>query len=42
MDGGVVTLKGQVDSLAERDAAVGTAFAARGVTRVVDQLEVVA
>lgn len=42
VDGGVVTLKGQVDSLAERDAAVGTAFAARGVTRVVDQLEVIA
>jgi osmotically-inducible protein OsmY len=40
VEGGVVTLRGRVASLAERDAAVGTAFAARGVTRVVDALEV--
>jgi len=38
--GGVVTLHGQVDSLAERDAAMGTALAAKGVTRVVDRLDV--
>ena len=40
VDGGVVTLRGTVDSLAEHDAAIGTAYAARGVTRVVDRLEV--
>lgn len=40
VDGGVVTLSGTVDSLAERDAAMGTAFAAKGVTRVVDRIEV--
>lgn len=40
VDGGVVTLRGTVDSLAEHDAAIGTAHAAEGVTRVVDQLEV--
>jgi osmotically-inducible protein OsmY len=40
VEGGVVTLHGQVDSLAERDAAMGTAFAAKGVTRVIDRLEV--
>jgi osmotically-inducible protein OsmY len=38
VDGGVVTLRGQVDSLAEHDATVGTARAAKGVTRVVDRL----
>ncbi|HVZ42855.1 MAG TPA: BON domain-containing protein [Ramlibacter sp.] len=40
VDGGVVTLTGKVGSLSEHEAAVGTAFAARGVTRVVDRLEV--
>ncbi len=42
VEGGVVTLRGTVDTLAERQAAVGTAFAARGVSRVVDQLDVAA
>ena len=41
VDGGVVTLRGQVHSLAEHKAALGTAHAAKGVTRVVDRLEVV-
>ena len=41
VDGGVVTLRGQVHSLAEHRAAIGTARAAKGVTRVVDRLEVV-
>lgn len=40
VDGGVVTLRGKVDSLREREAAVGTAWSAKGVTRVVDQLEI--
>lgn len=40
VDGSVVTLSGKVHSLAEHDAAIGTAFAARGVTRVVDRLQV--
>ena len=40
VDGGVVTLNGKVHSLAEHDAAVGAAFTARGVSRVVDKLEV--
>lgn len=40
VEGGVVTLSGKVDSIAERDAAVGTAFSARGVSRVVDHLRV--
>ncbi|MEJ8837883.1 BON domain-containing protein [Ramlibacter sp. AN1133] len=40
VEGGVVTLHGQVDSLAEHDAVMGTAFAAKGVTRVIDRLEV--
>lgn len=40
VDGGVVTLTGKVDSMAEHDAAIGTAFSARGVARVVDQLRV--
>jgi osmotically-inducible protein OsmY len=42
VDGGVVTLSGRVHSLAEHEAALGTAYAARGVTRVVDRLDVVA
>lgn len=40
VEGGEVTLRGTVDSLAEHDAAIGTARAARGVTRVVDRLHV--
>lgn len=40
VEGSVVTLRGKVHSLAEREAAVGAAFAARGVSRVVDKLEV--
>jgi VCBS repeat-containing protein len=42
VNGAVVTLKGRVHSLAERKAAIGTAYAAHGVSRVVDQLEVAA
>jgi osmotically-inducible protein OsmY len=42
VDGGVVTLRGKVHSLAEHDAAVGAAFSASGVSRVVDKLEVTA
>lgn len=42
VDGGVVTLRGEVGSMAEHDAVLGTAHAARGVTRVVDRLEIVA
>jgi osmotically-inducible protein OsmY len=42
VEGGVVTLSGVVHSLPERDAAIGTASAAKGVSRVVDRLEVVA
>jgi osmotically-inducible protein OsmY len=38
--GGIVTLKGKVHSLAERDAAVGVAFTARGVSQVIDKIEV--
>ncbi|MGV3569371.1 MAG: BON domain-containing protein [Ramlibacter sp.] len=41
VDGGVVTLSGTVESMAELDAVMGTARAAKGVTRVVDQLEVI-
>jgi osmotically-inducible protein OsmY len=40
VDGGVVTLRGQVHSLAEREAAVGAAFSATGVSRVVDKLKI--
>lgn len=40
VDGGVVTLRGNVRSLAEREAAVGAAFSAPGVARVVDKLQV--
>ncbi len=42
VDGSVVTLLGTVGSLSEHDAAVGTATAAKGVTRVVDRLQVAA
>jgi osmotically-inducible protein OsmY len=40
VEGNVVTLRGKVHSLAEREAAAGAAFSARGVSRVVDKLEV--
>jgi len=40
VEGGVVTLSGKVDSLAEHDAAMGVAFSAHGVSRVVDHLQV--
>lgn len=40
VDGAVVTLDGKVHSLAERDAAIGAAYSARGVSTVVDHLEV--
>ena len=40
VDGAVVTLRGEVDSLAEHDAAVGAAIATHGVSRVVDHLVV--
>lgn len=40
VEGGVVTLRGDVDSLSERDAALAAAAATRGVSRVVDQLSI--
>ena len=40
VEGGVVTLSGKVHSMAEHDAAVGVAFSAHGVSRVVDHLQV--
>lgn len=40
VDGGTVTLSGTVASLAEHDAAIGAAFGTRGVTSVVDKLQV--
>ena len=40
VEGGVVTLSGKVHSMAEHDAAVGVAFAAHGVSHVVDHLQV--
>jgi osmotically-inducible protein OsmY len=40
VDGGVVTLKGKVHSLPEHEAALGAAWATRGVSRVVDKLQV--
>jgi osmotically-inducible protein OsmY len=40
VEDGTVTLSGSVDSLAEHDAAIGAAFGTRGVTSVVDKLEV--
>lgn len=42
VDGGIVTLKGRVDSMAEHDAAIGTATASPGVARVVDRISVAA
>jgi len=41
VSGSVVTLSGKVDSMSEHDAALLTAGAARGVSRVVDKLQVV-
>ena len=40
VEGGIVTLSGKVDSLAEHEAAVGAAFGTRGVSTVVDKLDV--
>ena len=40
VDGGVVTLRGTVCSLAEREAAIGAAFSAPGVARVINEIEV--
>lgn len=40
VDGSVVTLRGQVGSLPEHDAAIGTALGTKGVTRVVDEVVV--
>lgn len=40
VDGGIVTLSGTVDSLADHDAAIGAAFGTRGVTSVIDKLDV--
>lgn len=40
VEGGVVTLSGTVHSAAEHDAAVGVAFSAKGVSHVVDHLQV--
>ena len=42
VDGSEVTLRGEVDSFAEHEAAIGTAFAAKGVTRVIDELSLAA
>lgn len=41
VDGGAVTLRGEVGSMAEHHAVLGTAAASKGVVRVIDQLEVV-
>ncbi len=40
VDGSVVTLTGDVDSLADHEAALGAAWSTRGVGRVVDKLAV--
>jgi osmotically-inducible protein OsmY len=40
-DGGIVTLSGNVRSLAEREAAEKAAWAAPGVTQVIDRLAIV-
>ena len=40
IEGSVVTLRGSVHSLSEHDATVGAAFSAKGVSRVVDKLEI--
>lgn len=41
VDGSVVTLSGRVDSLPEHDAAIGTALSTKGVSHVVDRLQIV-
>ncbi len=40
VDGGIVTLEGKVHSMAEHDAAIGSAYSAAGVSLVIDKLEV--
>ncbi len=40
VDGCVVTLSGHVDSLPDHDAVIGVTSVARGVSRVIDHLEV--
>ena len=40
VEGSIVTLSGRVDSLSEHDAVVGAAFGMRGVSTVVDKLQV--
>ncbi|HKB54147.1 MAG TPA: BON domain-containing protein [Ramlibacter sp.] len=40
VEGGVVTLSGKVHSTAEHDAALGVAFSTKGVSHVVDHLQV--
>jgi osmotically-inducible protein OsmY len=40
VEGGVVTLSGDVHSMAEHDAAINAAWSTRGVSRVVDRLTV--
>ena len=40
VDGGKVTLLGKVHSLAESKAAVGATFAARGISRVINKLQI--
>ena len=40
VEGGVVTLSGEVDSLPEHEAALGAAWRTRGVSRVVDHISV--
>lgn len=40
VDGAVVTLSGEVDSLADHDAAVAAAWRTRGVAKVIDRLAV--
>ena len=41
-EAGIVTLRGSLDSMGEHDAAIGTAWAAPGVSRVIDRIEVAA
>lgn len=41
VEGGVVTLSGKVHSTAEHDAALGVAFSTKGVSHVVDHLQVI-
>lgn len=40
VEGGIVTLSGDVHSMAEHDAAINAAWSTRGVSRVVDRLTV--